>query len=106
MEIVLNNETRETVRVKYDDGTVWVRKGHCNQCGDCCKFHPTKPPGVPFPNMRTRRCAQVFEADDGTWRCSIYDDRPYWCAVFPLPEHMDGVGPRCTISWEKEDNTI
>jgi len=49
------------VKPRYD------RRGKCNRCGWCCQYH---------------NCEKLrFEGDLAV--CSIYEDRPQRCVVFP-----------------------
>lgn len=92
MEVTVDHETGRPIACGGQ-----VLTGQCNQCGWCCAFHPTRPPGVPYPNMQTRRCAKVTEGQNSTWQCSEYDNRPVGCALFPLPHHE--TGPLCGFKW-------
>lgn len=91
MELTVDLDTGRPVA--YGD---LVLMGQCNQCGWCCAFHPTNPPGVPYPNMRTGKCSYV-SALNGVHICAIYDKRPAGCVFFPLPDHE--TGPLCGFRW-------
>lgn len=45
----------------------YIRKGQCNRCGWCCKYHGCKD----------------LIMEDGKAICTIYDKRPDRCRVFP-----------------------
>ena len=47
------------------------RRGHCNNCGACCQI--------------LFKCPAFKKTDSGGW-CTIYDDRPGVCALFPINE--------------------
>jgi hypothetical protein len=47
------------------------RRGACNGCGACCKL--------------VYKCPAFQETPTGGW-CTIYDDRPGQCALFPMDE--------------------
>lgn len=101
MKVLVEIKTREISECVDENGDAWVRIGKCKRCGWCCSFHPTKPPGVPFPNIRTKRCAYISETGQGEWLCGLQDTKPFGCAVFPLLGHM--VSPECGYNWQKKE---
>ncbi|KKM91173.1 hypothetical protein LCGC14_1231210 [marine sediment metagenome] len=94
--IITLKKTGDRVRV-LGAGSM-IRKGKCKKCGWCCRFHPTSPPGVPYPNIMNKLCAHLHGYHNNS-KCSIYDKRPMGCVLFPLPGHE--TGPLCGYKWAR-----
>ena len=69
--------------------SVALRKGECNQCGECCKF--------------AFECPMLFKMK-GKYACRIYRVRPTVCRLFPLTHHdVLTVESKCDYYWHKKD---
>lgn len=104
MDVIIERESRQLKMCADENGDIWELTGGCVQCGWCCQFHPTKPPGVPFPNIKTQKCAYVFLDENGKSACSLHHTKPFGCVVFPLPGHV--VGPECGFKWQKKEKNL
>ena len=60
-----------TVLKKRASADLARRRGACTNCGACCKI--------------LFKCPAFRETNAGGW-CTIYDDRPGVCALFPINE--------------------
>ena len=73
------------------------RRGQCIHCGACCKL--------------LFKCPAFRETSTGGW-CTIYDDRPGVCALFPINEkdlrERDILMPEksCGFSFVKDENGL
>jgi hypothetical protein len=67
-------------------GIAGARQGECNRCGACCKILFTCP---------------FLVEDNGLFSCSVYDQRPPSCRLFPMvPADLREVD-RCAFSFAK-----
>jgi len=70
----------------YVSSKIKERKGYCSMCGDCC-------------GNESLRCIQLKK----NRRCSVYEERPASCRLFPIDERMKkwmlGKNNRCTFYW-------
>jgi len=64
----------------------YTRQGHCNRCGWCCEYH---------------NCQDLIYKD-GKAVCTVYDNRPDRCRVFPEapPILHEGCGFWFIDTWE------
>lgn len=73
------------------------RRGHCTNCGACCRL--------------LFKCPAFRETKNGGW-CTIYDDRPGVCALFPINEkdlrERDFVMPEksCGFYFVRDENGL
>jgi Fe-S-cluster containining protein len=66
-----------------------LRKGECNQCGECCKFLFV--------------CPMLYKRNS-KYACRIYKIRPPICRLFPLTYHdISGLKSKCDFYWNKKD---
>jgi len=76
-------------RKEYVQQQESLRKGECNQCGNCCEI--------------LLKCPFLIKQDDGFSVCSIYENRPGQCGAFPIDERcLEDVRFECTYSFSKE----
>lgn len=68
-------------------------RGECRKCGLCCLFNKNRPPGVPFPDVKRRRCRHLVGTPTGTashkCQCGIYAVRPASCHLWPELYHFE-----------------
>ncbi len=86
--------SNEHVATLFPDGSLWVKKERCNQCGDCCIN-----PGPLFPSQDVHGlmyCAHC-ELEDGKWWCK-HPTQPFGCVKDSPPRNPH---PDCVQTWEK-----
>ena len=65
----------------------YEREGQCNRCGWCCEYHV---------------CDKLSRDENGKAVCTIYEERPMRCRVFPEapPILHEGCGFSFIDKWE------
>ena len=87
-----------TMIIDYDYPRVIIRKmitddgtynlfGQCNRCGECCK------------RLKCEHLIMETLDDEPFARCSIYNNRPLRC--FMWPDLEDAIPDQCGFSWNK-----
>ena len=77
------------LRREHVKKSVSLRKGECNQCGECCKFVFECP---------------MLQKKKGKYTCRIYKVRPDICRLFPLThEDIRHLSHECDFFWHKCD---
>jgi len=71
----------------------------CSRCGKCCMDEPIEEDwGVGDPDdwhLDNGWCKYLKDNGDGTFSCTIYDQRPQGCREFPKTEEEKY--PGCTF---------
>lgn len=89
----------QEVRCEQADGSVFIRSGSCNQCGDCCKD------GDPFAGEQTNPLSpcRMLGHVDGKYVCTGRTSSVYLsgCASWPsAPEHLVSY-PNCGYTFRR-----
>lgn len=87
--------------VTYEDGSTYELQGYCCQCGECCK-NPNYNVGY---NDASGVCSKlIYETVDGSvrYRCSIYQNRPVSCLLWPTQQYDIDQHPSCTLKFVKK----
>lgn len=85
---------REHVATLYPDGSLYMKQGRCNQCGNCCI-----DPGPRFPEQDiegVKYCAYVH-VEEGKFWCRN-DIQPYGCVKDAPPNNPHS---ECSQTWIK-----
>lgn len=74
--------------------------GSCTSCGECCTVATARPQEVRrirrfmrenfivWERNDTARCGFLRDQDDGTYRCAVYEARPFVCRAYGVIQEM------------------
>jgi uncharacterized protein len=78
---------------QYLEQQMEQRQGECNQCGSCCEL--------------LFKCPFLVKVEDGSTLCSIYENRPKQCDVFPIDDKcLSEVDFDCTYTFGKQQEVV
>ena len=87
---------REHVASLHPDGTLWVKKDRCDQCGNCCIDAGPLLPEQDVDGVKYCAYCHLDEVD-GLWHCRN-PAQPYGCVKDAPPKNPHEV---CSQTWEK-----
>lgn len=88
--------------VTDENGVTWLLEGSCTRCGQCC-INPLYNVGY---NDENGRCSKlVYETSNGVvcYRCSIYENRPVGCVIWPRELQDIAENNKCTFSFRRKE---
>lgn len=85
---------REHVFTLYPDGSLYIKQGRCNQCGNCCT---DAGPLFPEQDVEGVKYCAYCNFDEGKWHCRN-PAQPYGCVKDAPPKNPH---PECSQTWIK-----